>query len=76
MLAAVLAVSLFLLYSLGKFECRLKEQVPVPGQYCCISRDAQLSCGNVMVQQCCCHCAPQLPGVFLGCSALCSVSVP
>lgn len=76
MLAAVPAVSLFLLYSLGKFERGLKEQVPVPGEYCCTGRDAQLSWGNVMEQQCFCHYALQLPGIFLCCSALFSVRVP
>lgn len=61
MLAAVQAASLFLLYSLGKFECRLKEQVPVPEEYCCISRAAQLSWSNVTVQ---------LPALGMHCSWL------
>jgi len=76
MLSTVQTARLFLLYSLGKFECRLKEQVSVPEEYLCISRAAQLSWSNVMVQLHCSQYALQLIGISLCCTALRSLSVP
>lgn len=49
MFAAVQAARLFAIHALGKFECRLKEQVPVSEGCRCISRALQLRWSNITV---------------------------